>query len=142
MDTTAQFYSQPSHVGGGFPVYSGSRRQSGGNIFGALSRMVLPLLRPLGKALGRRAIGVASNVALDALNGKSVGQSFKQRSAAAAKKGLRDLTAPVAPIANSVRYMIPGLRPKIARKSRKRAKQSGKGRPRRFVKRHKDDYLS
>ena len=38
MDSTRDFYSKPSYVGGAsFPVYSGSRRQVGGRIFGSSS---------------------------------------------------------------------------------------------------------
>ena len=53
-DRTAAFYSGPSYTfrGAGFPVYSGSRRQRGGSILGALARNVLP-------ALGKTALSQA-----------------------------------------------------------------------------------
>ena len=135
MDTTAQFYSHPSYVGRGFPVYSGSRRQSGGSIFGALGRMILPVLRPLGKSLAKRAIGVASNVAMDAIEGKKFGESLKRRGIAAAKQGLRDVVRPIAPIANAISTPV-------RRRTRKRTKQSGKGRGNPYVKRRRVDIFS
>ena len=48
IDPTARFYSQPSYVGAGFPVFSGSRRQLGGGIFGSLAKMVLPAWKDVG----------------------------------------------------------------------------------------------
>ena len=47
MDRTAAFYSRPSYVGAGFPVFAGSRRQRGGSILGALKSMVGPVLSSL-----------------------------------------------------------------------------------------------
>ena len=76
MDATARFYSQPSYVGGGFPVFSGSRRQRGGGIFGALAKMVLPVLKNVGSSVlrtaGREAVGLASDVAQSALSGQGL----------------------------------------------------------------------
>ena len=80
MDRTASFYAQPSY-GGGFPIFSGSRRQRGGSIFGALARVALPLAKRVGTSLlrtgARQAIGLASNIADDVIAGKNIGQSFK-----------------------------------------------------------------
>lgn len=136
MDATAQFYSHPSYVGRGLPVYSGSRRQSGGSIFGALGRMILPILRPLGKSLAKRAVGVASNVAMDALDGRKIGESLKRRGIAAAKQGLQDVIRPVAPIASALTSAP------ARRRTRKRTKQSGKGVRKQYVKRRRGDIFS
>ena len=83
MDRTAHFYASPSYVGSGFPVFAGSRRQRGGNIFGAIARAVLPTLKTVGKralsSLGRQGIGLAKDVALDAFRGRNVVDSLKAR---------------------------------------------------------------
>ena len=78
MDPTARFYSQPSYVGGGagFPIFSGSRRQRGGGIFGSLAKMVLPVLKNVGSSIlrtaGKEAIGLAHDVAESALSGEGM----------------------------------------------------------------------
>ena len=76
MDATARFYSQPSYVGGGFPVFAGSRRQRGGGIFGSLAKMVLPALKSVGSSVlrnvGREAVGLARDVADTALSGQGL----------------------------------------------------------------------
>ena len=76
MDPTARFYSQPSYVGAGFPVFSGSRRQRGGGIFGSLAKMVLPVLKSVGSSVlrtaGRQAVGLARDVAESALSGQGL----------------------------------------------------------------------
>ena len=85
MDRTAAFYSRPSYDsrGGGFPVFSGSRRMRGGSIFGALKQMIVPTLTSVGKSVGRaalkQAVGFASDVASDALRGRNLKQSLKAR---------------------------------------------------------------
>jgi len=81
MDRTAAYYSGPSfHYsgnGGAFGVYSGSRRQRGGGIFGSLARLILPVASSVGKRIlrqgARTAIDLTKNVVSDALEGKNVG---------------------------------------------------------------------
>ena len=59
MDPTAQFYARPSYVGGiNFPVYTGSRRQTGGSVFGAIKRAVVPTLKSAGKEMGKQTLGL------------------------------------------------------------------------------------
>ena len=81
MDRTANFYSSPSYVGGSFPVFSGSRRQRGGSIFGALKNFFMPILTGFGKKLAKRgakeAFGLAKDVARDALSNKNVSHTIK-----------------------------------------------------------------
>ena len=85
MDRTAAFYSQPTYVqrGAGLPIYSGSRRQRGGSILGALKGFIMPLLGGIkNKAVQRaksEAWGLAKDVALDAFTGKNIKQSLKTR---------------------------------------------------------------
>ena len=94
MDRTSNFYSQPSYVGGGFPVFSGSRRQRGGSIFGALSRVVLPMLKNFGRrALGhavKKALGVGEHVLFDTMRGANPRQSLMKHGKQAAKEFLTD----------------------------------------------------
>ena len=85
MTSTAEFYSKPSYHfrGGGFPVFSVSRRQRGGGILGALKQMIVPTLAKVGKSVGRaalkQAVGFASDVLDDSLQGKNLGQSLRTR---------------------------------------------------------------
>ena len=83
MDRTATFYSGPSYRygGGAMPVFSGSRRQRGGSIFGALKRLFMPVITSLGKKIAKRgaseAVGLAGDVVKDAFLFKNVGESLK-----------------------------------------------------------------
>ena len=83
MDYTASFYSKPSYIGGGI-VFSGARRQKGGNILGSLKSIVLPVLKSVGRKFGRiaskQALGLASGIVADAIAGKNVKQSLINRS--------------------------------------------------------------
>ena len=79
MDRTAAFYSRPSYVGAGFPVYSGSRRQRGGSILGSIAKFALPMLKNVGRAALGQAVGLAKDVAQDALSGQNIGEALKRR---------------------------------------------------------------
>ena len=81
MDSTASFYSQPSHDfrGGGFPVFAGSRRQRGGGIFGTLKSSFAPVAKTVGKSLLSHGLGLARDVAHDALAGRSIKDSLLDR---------------------------------------------------------------
>ena len=82
MDYTASFYSKPSYIGGGI-VFSGARRQKGGNILGSLKTIVLPVLKSVGRKFSRiaskQALGLASGIVADAIAGKNVKQSLINR---------------------------------------------------------------
>ena len=86
MDDTLTFYSRPSHEfrGGGFPVFTGSRRQHGGSIFGSLKRFFVPIAKSVGRNLLNKGLGLARDVAQDALAGKNIKRSFVDRGKAAA----------------------------------------------------------
>ena len=82
MDRTAAFYSAPSYHyrgAGGFPIFSGSRRQRGGGILGSLAKMAMPMLKTVGKAALGQAVGFAKDVATDIAQGRNVKQSLKNR---------------------------------------------------------------
>ena len=79
MNRTHEFYSRPSYVGGGFPVYSGSRRQRGGTIFGATLRDILPDTATAKRALKRVATRYTNDVAHDVKSGDSVKEAMSER---------------------------------------------------------------
>ena len=89
MDATASFYSRPSHHGGSFPVYSGSRRQRGGGILGALARIALPMAKRLGtsalRTAKREGLKLGANVVSDLAQGRNIKDSFLEHGQAAAK---------------------------------------------------------
>lgn len=82
MDRTATFYSSPSYRygGGAMPVFSGSRRQRGGSIFGALKNFIMPIASALGRKIVKRganeAIGLAGDVVKDAFLFRNVNDSL------------------------------------------------------------------
>ena len=97
MNRTHDFYSRPSYVGGtGFPVYSGSRRQRGGSIFGATLRQVLPDGATVKKAVGKQVLGFVGDVAKDVMRGESAGDALKncakERAAGILSKGVKNLS--------------------------------------------------
>lgn len=64
-DFIADFYSRPQlQSGAGLPVFMGTRRQLGGSFLSSLARFAMPIL----KFLGRKAFGVAKNVATDVID--------------------------------------------------------------------------
>lgn len=93
MDRTAQFYAQPSYVGGGavMPVFSGSRRQRGGSILGALKSFFLPLIKGFGIKAAKEGLGLATNVIGDVIAGKNIKNSIKRRGLHRAKRFGSDL---------------------------------------------------
>ena len=77
MDRTAAFYAGPSYHGAGFPVFSGSRRQRGGSILGAIKSMVMPVLGTIGKTALKQAVGFAGDVVGDISKGRSIRSSLR-----------------------------------------------------------------
>lgn len=117
MDRTANFYSQPTYVQrGGLPIYSGSRRQRGGNVLGALKNFFMPILGSAAKRGLKSAVGLAKDVVTDAFAGKNIGQSFKNRGITRAKRLGMDTF-------NDVVQRVQG-RPKATTPSRKRARKT------------------
>ncbi len=76
MDRTAAYYSSPSYTfgAGAMPVFSGSRRQTGGSIFGTIKGFLMPVLSSLGKKIAKRgareAVGFAKDIASEAFTSK------------------------------------------------------------------------
>lgn len=122
MDRTADFYSRPSYVqrgGAGIPVYSGSRRQRGGSILGALKSFFLPLGKSVLKKGTKQAIGLAADMAGDVFRGRNLQQSLIQHGKRRAKNLGREALAEGA---KSVSALFNNSQPKTLRKRRKGAK--------------------
>jgi len=108
MDQTATFYSAPSYAshGAGFPVYAGSRRQKGGSLLGAVKGMMLPTIANVGKSALKEAVGLAADVASDALSGRlPIRESLKrhgiQRLKNVGKAGIRSVISHINPLSTS-----------------------------------------
>ena len=116
MDRTAKFYAYPSYVGGGLPIYSGSRRQRGGSVLGAIKRFFMPILGKLAKRGAVSALDFAKGVATDAFTGKNIKESLKTRGINQVKRLGSDTLHDVANQLGS------GRRRKATASSRKRAR--------------------
>ena len=130
MDRTAQFYSQPSYVSGGImPVFSGSRRQRGGSILGSLKNFFMPLFSRLGRRGIKSALGVAQNVATEAISGKNIKASLRQHGLKAAKRlGNEILSDAMGHVNTALSSTSPSMKPRRSRKrvAPHKAKQSAK----------------
>ena len=126
MDRTAQFYAQPSYVrGGALPIFSGSRRQRGGNVLGAIKSFFMPILGNIAKRGVKSAIGLAKDVAVDAFSGKNIKQSLKTRGISRAKRlGLDVVKDAVGQISNRRKAPAPSRKRAPANKAKQRAKRA------------------
>lgn len=102
----SNFYSAPSTMAGGYTVYGGYRRQRGAGVFGSFRKYMAPIgrqalsgMKTVGKHAARGVKKLAKNklvqniakkaaetgaevltgVAVDALQGRNVGESLKSR---------------------------------------------------------------
>lgn len=76
-----EYYTQQAG-GGGIPVFAGSRYQRGGGIGSFLSsigKRVLPFVMKGLKTVGKEALRSGINVATDALEGKDISESIRER---------------------------------------------------------------
>ena len=77
--------------GHGLGMYAGERYQRGhgfGAIFGPLLRTIMPIVKSVGKAVGKQALRSGAAVASDVLRGDNVMESLKMHG----KTGVRQLT--------------------------------------------------
>lgn len=129
MDRTAHFYAQPSYArGGGLPIFSGSRRQRGGNVLGAIKSFFMPILGKVARRGVNSAVNLAKNVALDAFSGKNIGQSLKSRGLKQAKQFGLDFVNDTLNNIGSPRKAAPRKTAPASRKRRRinKAKQTTK----------------
>lgn len=101
---------------GGYTVYGGYRRQRGGGIFGSFRKMMAPVgrqalsgikaiarnktVRNIAKQAAAKGAEVLAGVAVDALQGRNIGESFKERGREVA---MQTLTGEVPPVAGRKR---------------------------------------
>ena len=102
--TNYNFYSAPSNMAGGYTVYGGYRRQRGGGIFASIRNAMAPIGRvaltamkslaknktaqKIAKQAAKKGAEVLTGVAVDTIQGRDVGESFKERSREAALQTL------------------------------------------------------
>ena len=98
------FYSTPSNQVGGLRVYGGYRRQRGAGVFGSMRSFMAPIgrqalrgvkaiaknktVRNIAKKAAQKSAEVLTGVAVDALQGRDIGESFKERSRTATLEAL------------------------------------------------------
>ena len=91
MVSIESLYSQPTYSGGGgIPFFAGSRRQFGGGIFGSLARLVLPTAKRALSTIGKSALKVGRNVAVDVLRGRNIKDALVKHSKQEALTQLED----------------------------------------------------
>ena len=93
---TSSFYTGPSYMNGGaFTIYSGSRRQRGGGFMGSIRSMMAPVgrnvlkgmksiaknkaIQKVAKVAAQKGAEILTGVAVDALQGQNIGDSFGAR---------------------------------------------------------------
>ncbi len=129
---SSNFYSAPSYMTGGFTIYGGYRRQRGAGIFGSFRKIMAPIgrqaisglkkvaqnktVQDIAKKAAAKGAEVLTGVAVDALQGRNIGESFKERGRDVA---LRTLTGQ-APAPTSV---APSRKRKRSKSVRKKLKQ-------------------
>ena len=129
----AAFYTTPTNLSGGYIVYKGSRRQRGAGIFGSLRQYMSPIGRQalqgikkiarnktvqnIAKKAAAKGAEVLTTVAVDALHGRDVGESLRERSREAALRALTGDASAQAPPSRKRKASSAG------RRSRKRAKK-------------------
>ena len=130
MDHTAAFYSRPFYGAGGVPVFSGSRRQKGGSIFGAFQRFFIPIAKAFGKKIAKRgaqqAVGLAKDVVKDAFLSRNVSNSALKHG----KKRALDLTRYAADEGlSTLENMIGSGDPQQSLRKRKRSTKRAQSKP-------------
>ena len=134
MDRTAAFYSAPSYQyrgAGGFPVFSGSRRQRGGSILGSIAKVAMPILGNIGKAALGQAVGLAKDVAGDVMQGRNIRHSLKQHGLKRLKNtAMSSLSSITGRPRQRVRRQAPGQAPRQAPLGKRRATSLRKQPPR------------
>ena len=86
----SNFYAAPSHMTGGFTIYSGSRRQRGGFLLGSLGKLLIPAGKALAKRIGAKAAEMAATTALGSTI-KRIKRRFTRKKSKAASSQKRKL---------------------------------------------------
>ena len=107
---TSDFYVAPSYMTGGYTVYGGYRRQRGAGIFGSFRKMMAPVgkqawsgikkvaknktVQKIAKQAAKKSAEVLTAVAVDALQGRDIGESLKERARNATLESLGAMPPP------------------------------------------------
>lgn len=79
-------------AGRGLGTYTGERYQRGyglGAIFGSLLRSIMPIVKNVGRAVGKQALRTGASVAQDVLDGTDIQESLKTRGKQGARRLVR-----------------------------------------------------
>ena len=106
----SNFYAAPSYMTGGYAVYGGYRRQRGAGILGSFRNFMAPIgrqalqgiksiarnktVRDIAKQAAAKGAEVLTGVAVDALQGRNIGESFRERGREAALRTLTGQSGP------------------------------------------------
>lgn len=84
--------------GGGIFVENKPFVRGGGfaDILSSIGKVALPLLKNVGKYIGKTGVALLANTAKDALDGKNLGNSLKNNASAALENAQYDLTQNIA----------------------------------------------
>ena len=107
------FYTAPSYMTGGYTVYGGYRRQRGGGIFSSFRSSLAPIgrqalagmksiaknqaVRQIARQAAEKGAEVLAGVAVDAIQGRNIGDSIKERAKDAALQSLGATPATTTP---------------------------------------------
>ena len=113
---SVNFYTAPSNMTGGMIVYGGYRRQRGAGAFGSFRKYMAPIgrqalqglksiaknktVRSIAKTAAQKGAEVLTGVAVDALQGRDVGEAFKERAREVALRSLTGEPTDVVPVIN------------------------------------------
>ena len=87
------YYENQVGSGGGF--YSGVQYQKGyglGGLLASFGHVILPLLKPMAKVVGRQALKMVPGLVMDDLSGKLVVKSVTNRVRQEAKNAIKEFT--------------------------------------------------
>ena len=79
--------------GSGYPHFVGTPYQRGGGIgsfFRGLFRAVAPIMKSVGKTVGKEALRAGANILADTAQGRNVGESLKEHGRTALGSALRE----------------------------------------------------
>lgn len=121
------YYTKSQYGHGLLPAYMGARRQRGhgiGSFLGNVFRTALPLLKTVGKAVGKKALTTGAHVLSDVASGENIKSSLIKRSKQSGNELLRMGVSSAKDKAKEY------LTQRVRRKGTKRgASTKGKGRP-------------
>lgn len=123
----AKYYTASQYGGNVLPAFGGVKRQRGHGWFGSLVRMGMPLLKTIGRAVAPTFLRAGKNVFKDAMAGRNIKTSLKNRSMGAAKKIAGDLFQTAAKRVSSYKTTDRGAPPAKRARTAQGRRRGGKG---------------